>query len=125
MSLIRKSETLIGVCCASTLLDLDESTLRKGQAGTESLTQIRHGNGKRQRVSFHSRRSCFFENRMDRSGAEQNEQKCFEAGFVMNCEICGTLLRKRQKKFALENVRANIFPNFTEAKANRFTFKFA
>ena len=52
MSLIRKSETLIGVCCASVLLDLDESTLRKGHAGTESLTQVRHGNGKRQRVHF-------------------------------------------------------------------------
>jgi hypothetical protein len=34
------------------LLDLDESTLRKGKAGTESLTQVRRGNGKRQRVSF-------------------------------------------------------------------------
>ena len=52
MSLIRKSETLIGVCCASVLLDLDESTLRKGHAGTEILTQVRHGNGKRQRVHF-------------------------------------------------------------------------
>lgn len=34
---------------------------------------------------------------MDRSGAE-NEQKCFEAGGVMNCKICGALLKKRQKK---------------------------
>jgi hypothetical protein len=34
------------------ILDLDESTLRKGQAGTESLTQVRRGHGKRQRVSF-------------------------------------------------------------------------
>jgi len=34
------------------LLDLDESTLRKGKAGTESLTQVRRGNGKRQRISF-------------------------------------------------------------------------
>ena len=34
---------------------------------------------------------------MDRSGAE-DEQKCFEAGFVMNCKICGALLKQRQKK---------------------------
>ncbi len=53
MSLIKgKSQTLIGACCAATLLDLDESTLRKGLAGTESLTQVRRGYGKRQRVSF-------------------------------------------------------------------------
>ena len=53
MSLMRRvSETLIAPCCAAALLDLDESTLRKGNAGTESLTQIRHGNGKRQRVHF-------------------------------------------------------------------------
>ena len=51
MSLINK-QTLIAPCCAGMLLDLDESTLRKGKAGTESLTQIRRGNGKRQRVSF-------------------------------------------------------------------------
>ncbi len=53
MSLIkRKSQTLIAPCCAGMILDLDESTVRKGQAGTESLTQVRRGNGKRQRVSF-------------------------------------------------------------------------
>ena len=53
MSLInRKSNTLIAPCCAARLLDLDESTLRKGLAGTESLTQVRRGNGKRQRISF-------------------------------------------------------------------------
>ncbi len=53
MSLInRKSNTLIAPCCAAVLLDLDESTLRKGLAGTESLTQVRRGNGKRQRISF-------------------------------------------------------------------------
>ncbi len=51
MSLIRK-QTLINLCCAARMLDLDESTLRKGQAGTESLTQVRRGNGRRQRVSF-------------------------------------------------------------------------
>jgi len=53
MSLInRKSQTLIAPCCAALLLDLDESTLRKGLAGTESLTQVRRGSGRRQRVSF-------------------------------------------------------------------------
>lgn len=53
MSLInRKSQTLIPICCASILLDLDESSLRKGCAGTENLTQVRRGYGKRQRVSF-------------------------------------------------------------------------
>lgn len=53
MSLInRKSPTLISPCCAGALLNLDESTLRKGQAGTESLTQVRRGHGKRQRISF-------------------------------------------------------------------------
>lgn len=52
MSLIRKSNTLIAPCCAAALLDLDESTLRKRQAGTESLTQVRRGYGKRQRISF-------------------------------------------------------------------------
>jgi len=53
MSLInRKSQTLVAPCCAAILLDLDESTLRKGKAGTESSTQVRRGNGKRQRISF-------------------------------------------------------------------------
>lgn len=53
MSLIRRNtETLIPPCCAGTILDLDESTLRKGLAGTESLTQVRKGMGKRQRISF-------------------------------------------------------------------------
>lgn len=51
MSLIKR-KTLIAPCCAAVILDLDESTLRKGQAGTESLTQVRRGNGKRQRISF-------------------------------------------------------------------------
>lgn len=51
MSLIKR-QTLIPPCCAARLLDLDESTLRKGLAGTESLTQVRRGNGRRQRVSF-------------------------------------------------------------------------
>jgi len=53
MSLMKsKSQTLIPPCCAATLLDLDESSLRKGCAGTEGLTQVRRGNGKRQRISF-------------------------------------------------------------------------
>ncbi len=53
MSLLkRKSQTLIAPCCAATLLDLNESSLRKGCAGTESLTQVRRGYGKRQRISF-------------------------------------------------------------------------
>lgn len=51
MSLFKK-QTLIGSCCAARLLDLSESALLKGVAGTESLTQVRRGNGKRQRVSF-------------------------------------------------------------------------
>jgi hypothetical protein len=51
MSLICK-QTLIGLCCASTLLELDESTIRKGGCGTEGLTLIRRGTGKRQRVSL-------------------------------------------------------------------------
>lgn len=45
-------QTLIAPCCAGTMLDLNESTIRKGQAGTENLTQVSRGNGKRQRVSF-------------------------------------------------------------------------
>lgn len=54
MSLIRtkQTETLIGLCCAAVMLNLDESTLRKGLAGTGELTQVRRGSGKRQRVSF-------------------------------------------------------------------------
>jgi len=53
MSLIRKNRhTLIAPCCAARLLDLDESTLRKGLAGTENLTQVRRGSGRRQRISF-------------------------------------------------------------------------
>ncbi len=52
MSLIKR-KTLISVCCAAVLLDCSESSLLKGCAGTESLTQVRRGNGeKRQRVSF-------------------------------------------------------------------------
>jgi len=42
MSLIKK-KTLIGLCCASALLDLDESTIRKGLCGTEELTLVPRG----------------------------------------------------------------------------------
>jgi len=52
MPLIRQKETLIGLCCAATLLDLDESTVRQKKCGTENLTHIRRGTGKRQRVSL-------------------------------------------------------------------------
>ncbi len=53
MSLLnRKSQTLIAPCCAGMLLDLDESTLRKGNAGTENLTRIKCGSGLRQRTHF-------------------------------------------------------------------------
>lgn len=51
MSLLKK-QTLIGLCCAAALLDLDESTIRKGLCGTDVLTQVRRGSGKRQRVSL-------------------------------------------------------------------------
>lgn len=51
MSLIKK-QTLINACCAARILDLNVSTLRKGEAGTENLTQVRRGSGKRQRISF-------------------------------------------------------------------------
>jgi hypothetical protein len=51
MSLMKR-QTLISPCCAAAILNLDESSLRKGCAGTESLTQVRRGNGKRQRISF-------------------------------------------------------------------------
>ena len=51
MSLIKR-QTLIAPCCAATILDLDESSLRKGCAGTESLTKVRRGTGKRQRISY-------------------------------------------------------------------------
>ena len=44
MSLIRKktteNKTLINLCCAARLLNLDESTVRKGLCGTDVLTQI-------------------------------------------------------------------------------------
>jgi hypothetical protein len=52
MSLIRQKQTLIGLCCAAALLDLNESTIRQGKCGTEGLSQIRRGTGKRQRISL-------------------------------------------------------------------------
>lgn len=51
MSLIKR-QTLIGLCCAARLLDLDESTIRQKKCGTEDLTHIRRGSGKRQRISL-------------------------------------------------------------------------
>ncbi len=50
--LSRKSQTLISPCCAASILDLDESTIRKGLAGTDTLTHVRRGQGKRQRLSL-------------------------------------------------------------------------
>jgi hypothetical protein len=47
MSLI-KHETLIKVCCASQLLNLSESALLKGSAGTAILTRVPQG----KRISF-------------------------------------------------------------------------
>lgn len=47
-----KSRTLINLCCAAVLLNLDESSIRKGLCGTENLTLIRRGTGKRQRISL-------------------------------------------------------------------------
>ena len=35
--------TLINLCCGATILNLDESTVRKGLCGTENLTQVRQG----------------------------------------------------------------------------------
>jgi len=61
MSLIRRKKqpkvkytgpVLIPLKQAAEILCLDESTLRKGEAGTGSLTRVRQGEGKRQRVFF-------------------------------------------------------------------------
>ena len=51
MSLIKK-QTLINLCCAAVLLDLSESTIRQKKCGTENLTHLRRGTGKRQRISL-------------------------------------------------------------------------
>ncbi|HEX8289784.1 MAG TPA: hypothetical protein VF556_17515 [Pyrinomonadaceae bacterium] len=51
MSLIKR-QTLIGLCCAAQLLNLDESTIRQKKCGTENLTHVRCGSGKRQRISL-------------------------------------------------------------------------
>lgn len=40
-------KTLIPFCCAATLLDLSESTVRKRLCGTENLTHVQKGNSKR------------------------------------------------------------------------------
>lgn len=52
MSLIRRNNRLINLCCAAEKLDLDESTIRAGGCGTDGLTLIRRGKGKRQRISL-------------------------------------------------------------------------
>lgn len=60
MSLIRKQkqqgcgETLINLCCAARLLNLDESTIRQGKCGTDRLTLIDVSNpeSKRRRVQL-------------------------------------------------------------------------
>lgn len=52
MSLIRQTETLINLCCAATILNLDSETVRQKKCGTEMLRHIRTGKGKRQRVSL-------------------------------------------------------------------------
>lgn len=56
MSLIRRNPpekeqvTLITLREAAELLRLDESTIRKGRAGTDVLTLVRQGRGKRQPI---------------------------------------------------------------------------
>ncbi|HEY9405792.1 MAG TPA: hypothetical protein VIQ24_24290 [Pyrinomonadaceae bacterium] len=59
MSLIRRKKqpqveyqgpVLIPLKQAAAILCLDESTLRKGEAGTVHLTRVRQGTGRRQRV---------------------------------------------------------------------------
>jgi hypothetical protein len=56
MSLIRRGErqkvTLIRLKQAAEMLNLDESTVRKGCAGTAHLTKVRQGSGRRQRISL-------------------------------------------------------------------------
>lgn len=61
MSLIRREKrshaeytgpVLITLREAAAILCLDESTLRKGEAGTGGLKRVRQGEGKRQRVFF-------------------------------------------------------------------------
>ncbi len=66
MSLIRRKQTkqqgtaaaamddedLIPLAEAARLLDLHESTVRQGRAGTSHLTKVRQGTGKRQRISL-------------------------------------------------------------------------
>ncbi len=55
MSLIRRkgpapAYTLITLQEAAEMLRLDESTIRKGLAGTDVLTKVRLGRGQRQRI---------------------------------------------------------------------------
>ena len=57
MSLIRRNPhekekiTLIPLQRAADMLNLNESTVRQRKAGTESLTHVRQGHGKKQRIS--------------------------------------------------------------------------
>lgn len=44
---LTNKKTLISFCCAATLLDLSESTVRKRLCGTENLTHVRKGNSPR------------------------------------------------------------------------------
>ena len=46
----QKPEELLTLAEASAILKLNESTIRKREAGTENLTHVRQGHGKRQRV---------------------------------------------------------------------------
>jgi hypothetical protein len=57
VSLIRRKKKVVGPTSpfiplreAAALLCLDESTVRKGRAGTANLTIVRQGGGKRRRV---------------------------------------------------------------------------
>jgi hypothetical protein len=54
MSLVRRSQeqstTLITLKEAAEMLRLDESTIRKGRAGTDALTLVRQGTGLRQPI---------------------------------------------------------------------------
>ncbi len=86
MSLIRKKQqtseprpTLITLREAAEMLRLDESTIRKGRAGTDVLTKVRLGTSKRARI------------RLDR-----NEVEAYIASMFENA--------RRQKRRPLELV---------------------
>ena len=54
MSLLTRTrrETLISTTEAAHILNLSESAVRTGKAGTHGLTRVRQGDGKRVRVSL-------------------------------------------------------------------------